>query len=78
MAAIHVKAAKTDGSDTIVFDADKAGLNKDGTPTQGTVRADGKAVTLEGRHMAVKQALREKVLVEVRSAPKAAKEDGAK
>jgi len=71
MAAIRVKAAKPDGSDTIIFDADGAGLIND-SPTQGVVRSDGKTVTLEGRHVAVKAALREGVIVEVKAhTPKA-------
>ena len=70
MAAIRVKAAK-EGDGSIIFDADRAGLTPDGTPTQGVVRSDGKVVVLEGRHMAVKQALRDGLLVEVRARPKA-------
>lgn len=68
MAAIRVKAAK-EGDGSIIFDADGAGLQGD-FPTQGVVRSDGKVVTLEGRHVAVKQALKDGVLVEVRARAK--------
>ncbi len=70
MAAIRVKAAKVDDLATIVFEADQAGLVGD-FPTQGLVRSDGKIVVLEGRHMAVKQALKDGVIVEVKGGPKA-------
>jgi hypothetical protein len=71
MAAIKVKAAKVDTSDTVVFQAEGAGLVGD-FPTQGVVKSDGKVVTLDGRHVAVKEALRSGVLVEVRSGVKQA------
>lgn len=64
MAAIRVKAAKPDDKDTVIFNAEGAGLVGD-FPTQGVVRSDGKVVTLEGRHKDVKQALRDGVIVEV-------------
>ncbi len=65
MAAIKVKAAKIDDVPTIIFDADKAGIDGE-MATQGVVRSDGKPVILEGRHVAVKEALRNGVLVEVK------------
>lgn len=70
MAAIRVKAAK-EGDGSIIFDAEGAGLMPGDIPTQGIVRSDGKVVVLEGRHMAVKAALRDGLLVEVRARPKA-------
>jgi hypothetical protein len=64
MAAIRVKAAKVDDKDTVVFQAEGAGLVGD-FPTQGVVKSDGKVVTLDSRHVAVKEALRSGVLVQV-------------
>ena len=69
MAAIRVKAAK-EGDGSIIFDADGAGLFN-GFPTQGVVRSDGKVVTLEGRHAAVKAALADGLLIEVKGGQKA-------
>lgn len=69
MSAIRVKAAKEEPDAPIIFDVDAAGLDGD-RPTQGIVRADGKPVTLNGRHMAVKEALRTGLLVEVKKAKK--------
>jgi hypothetical protein len=69
MAALRVKAAHA-GDGSIIFDADGAGLAGD-FPTQGIVRSDGKVVTLEGRHVAVKAALRDGLLVEVKGGHKA-------
>lgn len=71
MAAIKVKASKPDGTDQIIFSAEGAGLAGD-LPTQGIVKSDGKVVVLEGRHMAVKQALRDGLIVEVKGGQKVA------
>lgn len=76
MAAIRVKAAKPDDKDTVVFQAEGAGLVGD-FPTEGVVRSDGKVVILDGRHQAVKQALRDGLIVEVRGGHKAAEETRA-
>jgi hypothetical protein len=76
MAAIRVKAAKPDGTDQIIFNAEGAGLVGD-FPTQGVVKSDGKVVTLEGKHKDVKQALRDGLLVEVKGGHKAAEETRA-
>lgn len=65
MAAIRVKAAK-EGDGSVILSVEGGGLVGD-VPTQGIVRSDGKVVTLEGRHMAVKQALRDGLIVEVRA-----------
>jgi hypothetical protein len=65
MAAIRVKAAK-EGDGSVIFNAEGAGLQND-LPTEGIVRSDGKVVTLNGKHQAVKEALRAGLLVEVKA-----------
>jgi hypothetical protein len=69
MAAIKVKAAKPDDKDTVVFQAEGAGLVGD-FPTQGVVRSDGKTVILNSKHQAVKAALRDGLIVEVKGGAK--------
>ena len=69
MAAIKVRAAKPDDKDTIIFNAEGAGLVGD-MPTQGVVKSDGKPVIVESRHSAVKAALKDGLIVEVRGAIK--------
>lgn len=72
MRTIHVKAAKTTTDpEEVVFDSEYAGIWK-GQPNRVQILGDGKAQAVNGRHIQVKQALKDGVLVEVKhSAPKA-------
>lgn len=74
MAAIHVRAAKITTVEETVFDGEGAGLIH-GTPTRALVFGDGKAVIVEGKHKAVKAAIRDGLLIEVKTRAKAETKD---
>lgn len=70
---IHVKAAKVTSAEDVVFTAEGAGL-RDGQPTQAVVLGDGRSVAVDGRHIEVKKALKDGVLVEVKTRQPSAEE----
>lgn len=71
---IKVRAAKltAEGADVVnVFTQDGAGVRPNGTLGAGIVRSDGKVVTLNGRHQAVKDALEAGLIIDIAEERKA-------